>query len=96
MKVKILETATKSEITSQINLVTKNKSKLPSLNEGWRFNFSKHSRRKDCETYILTTDIAPKNIEGCLIIGYLRKLFFDVKMKKYVGKQGVMKEHSHS
>lgn len=28
--------------------------------------------------------------------GYLRKLFFDVKMIKYVGKQGVVKEHSHS
>jgi len=29
-------------------------------------------------------------------IGYLRKLFFDVKMKKYVGRQGVMREHSRS
>ena len=28
--------------------------------------------------------------------GYLWKLFFDVKMKKYVGKQGVMKENSLS
>ncbi len=28
--------------------------------------------------------------------GYLRKLFFDVKMRKYVCKRGVMKEHSHS
>ena len=28
--------------------------------------------------------------------GHLRKLFFDVKMKKYVGKRGEMKELSHS
>lgn len=68
MNVKILEIETKSEIKSQIYLVTKNKSKLPSLKEGWRFNFSKHSKRKDCETYILTTDKSPEIIEGCLII----------------------------
>ena len=46
-----------------------------------------------------------ERVAGCLIAfacrqsfikGYLRKLFFDVKMKKYVSKQGVMKEHSHS
>lgn len=68
MNVKILETTTKSEIKSQIYLVTKNKSKLPSLNEGWRFNFSKQSKTKDYETYILTTDKTPEIIEGCLII----------------------------
>lgn len=68
MKVKILEVKTKSEVKSQIYLVTKNKSKLPSLNDGWRFNFGKHSKRKDFETYILTTDISPEIIEGCLII----------------------------
>ena len=28
--------------------------------------------------------------------GYLEKLIFDVPMKKYVGKQGEMKEHSSS
>ncbi|WP_276388983.1 hypothetical protein [Eudoraea chungangensis] len=68
MNVKILELATKSEIKSQIYLITKNKSKLPSLNEGWRFNFNKYSKRKEYETYILTTDKTPEIIEGCLII----------------------------
>lgn len=68
MNVKIIEVETKSKIKSQIYLVTKNKSKLPSINEGWRFNFSKHSKGKDYKTYILTTDNTPETIEGCLII----------------------------
>lgn len=68
MNVKILETETKYEIKSHIHLVSKNKSKLPSLKDGWRFNFSKHSKRKDFETYILTADQTPEIIEGCLII----------------------------
>lgn len=68
MKVKILELESKSEVKSQIYLVTKNKSKLPSINDGWRFNFSKHSKGKDFETYILATNKTPEIIEGCLII----------------------------
>ena len=68
MKVKILEIETKSDIKSKISLVTKNKANLPSINDGWRFNFSKHSKGKDYETYILTTDKTPEIIEGCLII----------------------------
>jgi len=68
MNVKILELKTNSEVKSKISLVTKNKSKLPSINDGWRFNFNKHSKGKDYETYILTTLITPDRIEGCLII----------------------------
>ncbi len=68
MNVKIIETKTKSEIKSKISLVSKNKVKLPSINDGWRFNFNKHSKGKDYESYILTTDKTPEVIEGCLII----------------------------
>ncbi|MFI0430062.1 hypothetical protein [Mariniflexile sp. HMF6888] len=68
MNVKILEFETKLEIKSKISLVTKNKASLPSINDGWRFNFSKHSKGKYYETYILTTDKTPEIIEGCLII----------------------------
>lgn len=68
MNLKIFEVETKSKIKSKISLVTKNKAKLPSIKDGWRFNFSKHSARKDYETYILTTDKTPETIEGCLII----------------------------
>ncbi|WP_245535940.1 hypothetical protein [Psychroflexus torquis] len=65
---KILEVKTNLETKSIISLVTKNKAKLPSINDGWRFNFSKHSTGKDYETYILKTDKTPEIIEGCLII----------------------------
>ena len=68
MNVRILEAKTQSEVKSQIYLVTKNKSKLPSIYDGWRFNFRKHSKRKDFETYVLTTNKTPEVIEGCLII----------------------------
>ncbi|AFU69551.1 hypothetical protein P700755_002835 [Psychroflexus torquis ATCC 700755] len=68
MTMKILEVKTNLETKSIISLVTKNKAKLPSINDGWRFNFSKHSTGKDYETYILKTDKTPEIIEGCLII----------------------------
>ena len=78
MDVKILELATKLEIRSTISLVTKNNLTLPSLNDGWRFNFKKHSAVKDYETYILTTDNSPEIIEGCLIIN--AKIAFQIYM----------------
>ncbi len=68
MNVKIIELNTQSEVKSKIILVNKVKSKLPSINDGWRFNFNKHSKAKDFETYILITDKTPEIIEGCLII----------------------------
>src|SRR5690554_6307050 len=68
MNVKIIEIKTNSEVKSKISLVTKNKDKLPSIHEGWRFNFSKHSNGNNYETYILTTLSSPDIIEGCLII----------------------------
>lgn len=68
MHVIILEVETSLDVKSKISLVTKNKAILPSINDGWRFNFSKHSTGKDYETYILTTDKTPAIIEGCLII----------------------------
>lgn len=68
MKVNIIELNTNSEIKSEISIVTKNKATLPSITDGWRFNFNKHSRGKDYETYTLTTLKTPEIIEGCLII----------------------------
>lgn len=68
MNVKILERGTNAEVKSKILLVKKGKNKLPSINDHWRFNFNKHSKVKDYETYILTTEKTPKIIEGCLII----------------------------
>jgi hypothetical protein len=40
---------------------------LPSINNGWRFNFYKHARKKGCEAYVLVCDDSPDVIEGCLV-----------------------------
>jgi hypothetical protein len=68
MNVKIVDFNTKSEVEARIIRVSKNKSKLPSITDGWRFNFNKHSKQPEFETYILITNDAPEIIEGCLII----------------------------
>jgi len=39
---------------------------LPSLTEGWQFNFRGNTRREALETYILTTDDNSDEIQGCL------------------------------
>lgn len=68
MNVAIIELKTKVEVSSKISFINKSKIKLPSITDGWRFNFDKHSKRKEFETYILTTEKAPGIIEGCLIL----------------------------
>ncbi len=40
--------------------------KLPSFNDGWRFDFNKHSKKKMFDTYILVTEETAEKIEGCL------------------------------
>lgn len=41
---------------------------LPSLQDGWRFNFAKLSKKlKNASTYVLVTQEAPEVVEGCLI-----------------------------
>lgn len=40
---------------------------LPDFNDGWRFNFSKHSKRKNFKTFIIYSEEATEIIEGCLI-----------------------------
>lgn len=72
MEVKLLEVKTKSEVKSRISLVSASKSNLPTIIDGWRFNFSKHSKRKGFETYVLSTYASPERIEGCLIIDIAR------------------------
>lgn len=67
MKVKILRLKDNTLIDARI-LDSKYASvKLPSVVDGWRFNFSKHSKRKGFETYILVKEDNPSEIEGCLI-----------------------------
>ena len=42
------------------------KLRLPSLNDGWRFDFNKHSKKKMFNTYVLVSEETAERIEGCL------------------------------
>lgn len=39
---------------------------LPSVTDGWRFNFSKYGKQKGFETYVLVSEETSDKIEGCL------------------------------
>ena len=40
---------------------------LPSIHDGWRFNFEKHAKTKGANTYVLLAEETPNKIEGCLV-----------------------------
>jgi len=65
MKVKIVKAVNNEPIEARIippaNLT------LPSVADGWRFNFRKHAQKKGFQTYILTCIETPDIIEGCLV-----------------------------
>ena len=65
MKVKIIKSDDRKIIDSRI--IRSDDLILPSLTDGWRFNFKKHSKKGDFETYVLVCLETPKTIEGCLI-----------------------------
>ncbi|WP_031526563.1 hypothetical protein [Dyadobacter crusticola] len=41
--------------------------RLPSLTDGWRFNFRKHSQKPGYQAYVVVCDTSPDIIEGCVI-----------------------------
>lgn len=65
MKVEIIRTVDNQAVDAEINgpggLL------LPSVADGWRFNFKKHAKKKGFQTYVLTCVETPDSIEGCLI-----------------------------
>lgn len=66
MEIKILKVST-NELVGATILAGK-KFKLPSIQDGWRFNFDKHSKTVlNAETYVLIRDESPETVEGCLI-----------------------------
>lgn len=65
MKVKIIEVKSNHYIDGKI--IEPGKLILPSIQNGWRFNFKKHSKVKGARTFVLVTDETPNIIEGCLI-----------------------------
>jgi hypothetical protein len=48
--------------------------KLPSIQEGWRFNFPRHAKLPNAKTYVLTTIETPNVIEGCLVFQMVNKV----------------------
>ena len=65
MKIKIIRVSDGQAIDSEI--IQPSDVVLPSLTEGWRFNFKKHSKKTAYQTYVLVCEATPKTIEGCLI-----------------------------
>ena len=65
MKVKILKIDSKDLIDAQI--INGKGFTLPSIQDGWRFNFPRHAKDKSAHTYVLIAEETPENIEGCLI-----------------------------
>jgi hypothetical protein len=65
MRVRILKIESNTLVDGQIK--ERFKLRLPSISDGWRFNFSKQTKMKGALTYILITEETPKIIEGCLI-----------------------------
>lgn len=64
MKVKIIRVADSLAVDAAIALPSG--TVLPSLADGWRFNFKSNTRKENLQTYVLVCDDTPKTIEGCL------------------------------
>jgi len=67
MKVKIIKVIDKQIIDAKIVKPTDLTVMLPSLTDGWRFNFKKHAKKLSFETYVLVCEETPETIEGCLV-----------------------------
>lgn len=67
MNVKIIEYENKTEVKAKIT-EARIKTDLPTITDGWRFNFRKNSKGKNTKTYVLIANNSPDQIEGCLII----------------------------
>ncbi|MNK05389.1 hypothetical protein D3C87_232710 [compost metagenome] len=65
MKVKIVEVNSDQLVSAEIR--EGNKKEMPSLSDGWSFNFSKHSLGKGKKVFILVKEDSPTIIEGCMI-----------------------------
>ena len=69
MKVKIIKLIDNQQVDAAI--LSPLKVTLPSITDGWRFNFKSHSKKKGFQTYILVCEDTPTVIEGCLIFQLL-------------------------
>ncbi|MFT6868246.1 MAG: hypothetical protein ACJA08_003096 [Cyclobacteriaceae bacterium] len=67
MDVKIVEIESGKLLNAKIVLKQKLNFHLPSIADGWRFNFNKHSKKINHQTFVLYCADTPETIEGCLI-----------------------------
>lgn len=67
MKIKIRRIESFSWANARIVSSKLVKLSLPSLTDGWRFNFKKYSKQKEYQTFVLVLEETPDVIEGCLI-----------------------------
>lgn len=74
MKVKIVKRDDNSLVLANIFEAKSVSLDLPSLMDGWRFNFKKHSRVTGYVTYVVVTEETPTVIEGCLIFEMKNKV----------------------
>lgn len=73
MKIKIIRVEDNELIESEITDSRKTKIPLPSITDGWRFNFKKHSKKKGTKTFVLIVD-GQNRLEGCLIFEMREKI----------------------
>lgn len=66
MNVKILKIEGNNLVDAKISDSELVKVNLPSFNDGWRFDFNKHTKKKEFKTYVLVTEETSDRIEGCL------------------------------
>ena len=67
MRVKILKLDGNVLVDAEIIDAKATRIDLPSVVNGWRFNFKKHAKNKGYEAYVLVKEETPDIIEGCLI-----------------------------
>ncbi|MBC9915162.1 hypothetical protein ICL55_32280 [Chitinophaga varians] len=72
MQVKIFEVKSGSEIEALIRKGTIRE--MPSMHDGWQFNFDKELQKlKNATGYLLVTDEDPLTVEGCMIFQLIDK-----------------------
>ena len=94
MNVKILDVKSGKRIGAKIR--KGDPTKLPSMQQGWRFNFIKHIKLPNAMSYVLVTQNNPNIIEGCLIFQMKNK---EIPYMAYVEiaphNKGKEKKYSH-
>lgn len=72
MNVKILEVDPDEFVDAQVR--EGKLEEMPSIQEGWRFNFPKHIKRPNSRTFVLVREDSPTTIEGCMVFEMKEKV----------------------